>query len=79
VSACTSFREYNPTASVFPKRNALLFSCAPFAPDESNQKLAEVALNIYLKFGKRIDALRCSIMMNRMDLVRKIFIETEDL
>uniref|UniRef100_A0A915J7H7 26S proteasome non-ATPase regulatory subunit 2 n=1 Tax=Romanomermis culicivorax TaxID=13658 RepID=A0A915J7H7_ROMCU len=56
-----------------------MMSCIPFVPDDENQKMLETVKAIHLKYNKRIEALRCAIMMNKIDDVKKIFLETKEL
>ncbi|VDM95777.1 unnamed protein product [Thelazia callipaeda] len=46
-----------------------LLSCSPLMPDPDNEILIKTALNIYRKFGKNFDALRCAIMLNAVPLM----------
>ncbi|VDK53947.1 unnamed protein product [Anisakis simplex] len=38
-----------------------LISCSPLSPDPDNRTLIKTALDIYMKFGKNLEALRCGI------------------
>lgn len=57
----------------------IAFSCVPFVPDEENAKLLETAMEIYKKFDKQIEMLRCAIMLNDMESVETIFVDCKDL
>jgi len=56
-----------------------LLSCAPLTPDPDNQILIGVARDLYLKFDKPFEALRCAIMLNDLKMIRSIFYECKDL
>lgn len=55
-----------------------LLSCAPLTPDPDNANLIRTAKNIFLKFKKYLDAVRCAIMLNETEEIKKIFRETPD-
>ncbi|VDN26391.1 unnamed protein product [Gongylonema pulchrum] len=56
-----------------------LLSCSPLMPDPDNEILIKTAMNIYRKFGKNFDALRCAIMLNAVSTMREIVLETKDV
>lgn len=56
-----------------------LLSCSPLTPDPDNQILIRTAKDIYLKFSKRFEALRCAVMLNDLGMIRDIFLSTEDV
>ncbi|KAI6202974.1 26S proteasome non-ATPase regulatory subunit 2 [Aphelenchoides besseyi] len=56
-----------------------LLSCAPLTPDPDNQILIRTAKDLYLKFDKQFDALRCAVILNDIDLIRDIFGNCKDL
>uniref|UniRef100_A0A0N5A938 26S proteasome non-ATPase regulatory subunit 2 n=1 Tax=Syphacia muris TaxID=451379 RepID=A0A0N5A938_9BILA len=56
-----------------------LLSCSPLTPDPDNQILITTAKDIYLKFNRRFEALRCAVMLNDVAMIREIFISTKDL
>ncbi|KAI6233006.1 26S proteasome non-ATPase regulatory subunit 2 [Aphelenchoides fujianensis] len=56
-----------------------LLSCAPLTPDPDNQILIRTAKDLYLKFDKQFDALRCAVILNDLDLIRQIFFGCKDL
>ncbi|KAL3080112.1 hypothetical protein niasHS_013784 [Heterodera schachtii] len=55
-----------------------LLSCVPFMPDPENTKLIKVAKELYLNYGKQIEALRCAMKMNDVGAVSAIFGECKD-
>lgn len=55
-----------------------LLSCVPYAPDEENQTLVRTSMELYLKFGKEIEALRCALMLNDMGSIKRIFLGCEN-
>lgn len=58
--------------------NIKFFSCVPLTATPENSTLITTAKDIYLKFDKSFDALRCAIMLNSMDLIRRIFLDCSD-
>lgn len=48
-------------------------------PDPDNEILIKTAMNIYRKFGKNFDALRCAIMLNAVPTMREIVLSTKDM
>ncbi|VDK77497.1 unnamed protein product [Onchocerca ochengi] len=56
-----------------------LLSCSPLMPDPDNEILIKTAMNIYRKFGKNFDALRCAIMLNAVSTMREIVLSTKDI
>ncbi|KAM3729221.1 26S proteasome non-ATPase regulatory subunit [Dirofilaria immitis] len=56
-----------------------LLSCSPLMPDPDNEILIKAAMNIYRKFGKNFDALRCAIMLNAVPTMREIVLSTKDI
>uniref|UniRef100_A0A0M3HQ45 26S proteasome non-ATPase regulatory subunit 2 n=1 Tax=Ascaris lumbricoides TaxID=6252 RepID=A0A0M3HQ45_ASCLU len=56
-----------------------LLSCSPLTPDPDNQILIKTAKDIYVKFSKQFEALRCAIMLNDVSMIRDIFVATEDM
>ncbi|KAI3422175.1 hypothetical protein GPALN_012708 [Globodera pallida] len=50
-----------------------LMSCVPFMPDPENIKIVGVAKELYLKYGKLIEALRCAMKMNSVEAIAAIF------
>ncbi|CAL2040162.1 unnamed protein product [Caenorhabditis brenneri] len=55
-----------------------LLSCAPLTPDPDNVILIRTALQLYLKFGRYLEAVRCAIMVNDVPKVREIFSKAAD-
>ncbi|VDN57153.1 unnamed protein product [Dracunculus medinensis] len=55
-----------------------LLSCSPLTPDPDNHCLIRTALDIYSKFNKHFEALRCAIMLNDVDAMRSVFLATKD-
>ena len=55
-----------------------LLSCVPLTSTPENSTLINSAKDIYLKFNKYFDALRCAIMLNDMDVIRSIFLDCTD-
>uniref|UniRef100_A0A1I8AAV1 26S proteasome non-ATPase regulatory subunit 2 n=1 Tax=Steinernema glaseri TaxID=37863 RepID=A0A1I8AAV1_9BILA len=55
-----------------------LLSCAPLTPDPDNQVLIKTSKDLYLKFGKLFEALRCAIMLNDVHMCRQIFMDCQD-
>ncbi|KAL3112579.1 hypothetical protein niasHT_018590 [Heterodera trifolii] len=55
-----------------------LLSCMSFMPDPENTKLIKVAKELYLNYGKQIEALRCAMKMNDVGAVSAIFGECKD-
>uniref|UniRef100_A0A914ZZC1 RPN1 N-terminal domain-containing protein n=2 Tax=Parascaris univalens TaxID=6257 RepID=A0A914ZZC1_PARUN len=56
-----------------------LLSCSPFTPDPDNRVLIKTSKDIFLKFSRKFEALRCAIMLNDVAVIREIFISTEDM
>ncbi|KAK6111696.1 Proteasome/cyclosome repeat family protein [Brugia pahangi] len=56
-----------------------LLSCSPLMPDPDNEILIKTAMNIYRKFGKNFDALRCAIILNAVPIMREIVLSTKDI
>ncbi|VDM46040.1 unnamed protein product [Toxocara canis] len=56
-----------------------LLSCSPLTPDPDNRVLIKTAKDIYLKFARRFEALRCAVMLNDVAMIREIFTATEDV
>jgi len=54
------------------------FSCAPFIPDPENITLIDMARDLYMHFGKNIEALRCAMRTNNTSAIEKIFGSTTD-
>lgn len=52
--------------------------CVPYVPDPENTEILKNALKIYLRFGKRIDALRTAIMLNDRKQIAEIFFGCPD-
>uniref|UniRef100_A0A183U4I8 RPN1_RPN2_N domain-containing protein n=1 Tax=Toxocara canis TaxID=6265 RepID=A0A183U4I8_TOXCA len=48
-------------------------------PDPDNQILIKTAKDVYLKFSKQFEALRCAVMLNDVSMIREIFLSTEDM
>lgn len=48
-------------------------------PDPDNEILIKTAMDIYRKFGKNFDALRCAIMLNTVPTMREIVLSTKDM
>lgn len=55
-----------------------LFSCSPLTPDPDNRILIKTSKDIFLKFSRKFEALRCAIMLNDVAMIREIFVSTED-
>uniref|UniRef100_A0A8R1DTU9 26S proteasome non-ATPase regulatory subunit 2 n=1 Tax=Caenorhabditis japonica TaxID=281687 RepID=A0A8R1DTU9_CAEJA len=55
-----------------------LLSCAPLTPDPDNIILIRTALQLYLKFNRYLEAVRCAIMVNDLAKVREIFAKATD-
>lgn len=55
-----------------------LFSCVPLTPDPDNHILMRTAKDLYLKYGKQLEALRCAIMLNDLDVIQEIFLGCSD-
>lgn len=53
-------------------------SCAPLTPNPDNHTLIRCAKDLYLKFGKGFEALRCAIMLNDIELIRSIMLNCKD-
>lgn len=47
-------------------------------PDPDNILLIRTAKDIYLKFGKDLEALRSAMMLNDVDMIRSIFLACKD-
>ncbi|KJH47377.1 Proteasome/cyclosome repeat protein [Dictyocaulus viviparus] len=56
-----------------------LLSCAPLTPDPDNVILIRTAKNIYLKYKRYLEAVRCAIMLNEPNEIKEIFTMTNDL
>lgn len=50
----------------------------PYVPDPENITLIKTAYNLCMHHEARIDALRCAIMLNDVDLMKKIVLDTSD-
>ncbi|GMT25054.1 hypothetical protein PFISCL1PPCAC_16351, partial [Pristionchus fissidentatus] len=55
-----------------------LLSCAPLTPDPDNIILIRTAKDLHLKFNKYLEAVRCAIMLNDTDEIKRIFKLTTD-
>ncbi|VDM54686.1 unnamed protein product [Angiostrongylus costaricensis] len=55
-----------------------LLSCAPLTPDPDNIILIRTAKDIYLKYQRYLEAVRCTIMLNEPSEIKKIFAITKD-
>src|SRR4051794_15025925 len=53
-----------------------LLACAPLTPIPDNRQLISQARDLYLKFGKRLEALRCAVMLNDVEGIKEIFLGT---
>ncbi|KAK5965801.1 26S proteasome non-ATPase regulatory subunit 2 [Trichostrongylus colubriformis] len=56
-----------------------LLSCAPLTPDPDNCNLIRTAKDIYLKYKRYLEAVRCAIMLNDPAEIKNIFTKTDDL
>uniref|UniRef100_A0AC34GUR2 26S proteasome non-ATPase regulatory subunit 2 n=1 Tax=Panagrolaimus sp. ES5 TaxID=591445 RepID=A0AC34GUR2_9BILA len=56
-----------------------LLSSAPLSPDPDNTNMIKTAMQIYSKFGKELEALRCAVMLNDPALINKLFNSKDDL
>uniref|UniRef100_A0AC35GNR0 RPN1 N-terminal domain-containing protein n=1 Tax=Panagrolaimus sp. PS1159 TaxID=55785 RepID=A0AC35GNR0_9BILA len=56
-----------------------LLSSAPLSPDPDNTNMIKTAMQIYAKFGKELEALRCAIMLNDPALINKLFNSNDNL
>ncbi|ETN78502.1 Proteasome/cyclosome repeat protein [Necator americanus] len=56
-----------------------LLSCAPLTPDPDNIILIRTAKDIYLKYKRYLEAVRCAIMLNDPAEIKNIFSKTNDL
>ncbi|CAI4221042.1 unnamed protein product [Auanema sp. JU1783] len=61
-----------------PRVCLYLLSCAPLTPDPDNIILIRCAKDIYLKFERYLEAVRCAIMLNDTDEIKSIFMKTTD-
>ncbi|KAK6040692.1 hypothetical protein COOONC_21804, partial [Cooperia oncophora] len=55
-----------------------LLSCAPLTPDPDNFNLIRTAKDIYLKYKRYLEAVRCAIMLNDPAEIKEIFTKTDD-
>jgi 26S proteasome regulatory subunit N1 len=55
-----------------------ILSCAPFIPDPENITLIDMARDLYLIFGKNVEALRCAMRTNNTTSIESIFGSTTD-
>ncbi|VDM78866.1 unnamed protein product, partial [Strongylus vulgaris] len=55
-----------------------LLSCAPLTPDPDNIILIRTAKDIYLKYKRYLEAVRCAIMLNDPVEIKNIFSKTSD-
>ncbi|KRZ95232.1 26S proteasome non-ATPase regulatory subunit 2 [Trichinella sp. T8] len=56
-----------------------LTSCVPFVPDPDNIEFMECAMRLYLKFDKQVLAMRCAIVLNKIEKVKEIFLDCKDI
>ncbi|VDP19166.1 unnamed protein product [Soboliphyme baturini] len=56
-----------------------ILSCIPFVPDPENTELLCNTMHIYLKFSRKIEAVRVGIMLNDSEMVKCIFLNCEDI
>lgn len=76
---CLYLLRYEPLpSSSLPYLTAIYCSCVPLTPDPDNQTLIRTGKDIYLKFGKEFEALRCAIMLNDVELIRSVFLGCKD-
>uniref|UniRef100_A0AC34PXR3 26S proteasome non-ATPase regulatory subunit 2 n=1 Tax=Panagrolaimus sp. JU765 TaxID=591449 RepID=A0AC34PXR3_9BILA len=54
-----------------------LLRSSPLTADPDNQAMIRCAMNIYSKFGFEFEALRCAIMLNDIDLIKKKFVSKD--
>lgn len=50
-----------------------LLNSSPLSPDPDNHNMIRAALQIFLKFEKEFEALRCAVMLNDSALIAKCF------
>ncbi|XP_074660514.1 26S proteasome non-ATPase regulatory subunit 2-like [Tubulanus polymorphus] len=55
-----------------------LTSCVPYVPDPENTNLLKTALELFRKFEKHTQALRCAMQLNDMELIEDIFTSCKD-
>ncbi|CAJ0574536.1 unnamed protein product, partial [Mesorhabditis spiculigera] len=55
-----------------------LVSCSPLTPDPENATLIETAKALYLKYKKFLEAMRCAVMLNQVEEIKRIFKMTTD-
>ncbi|CAJ0930839.1 unnamed protein product, partial [Mesorhabditis belari] len=55
-----------------------LISCSPLTPDPDNSTLIQTAKTLYLKFGKPLEAVRCAVMLNDPEEIKRIVALTND-
>ncbi|KAI1726403.1 26S proteasome non-ATPase regulatory subunit 2 [Ditylenchus destructor] len=56
-----------------------LLSCAPLMAETDSHALILCAKDLYLKSGKPIEALRCAIILNDVDMIRSIYDDCKDV
>jgi 26S proteasome regulatory subunit N1 len=56
-----------------------LLSSSPLSPDPDNTNMIRTAMQIYSKFGKELEALRCAVMLNDPALINKLFTSEDEL
>jgi len=68
----------NVTADNFERVCLYLLSCAQYEPNPDNEELISTAKDIYLKFEKDVEALRCALILNDVPLISEIFNDCKD-
>lgn len=55
-----------------------MFSCVKYVPEPEDSTLLHTTLKVYLHFKHYPQALRLALMLNDLDLAKKIFLECPD-
>ncbi|KAF7637169.1 26S proteasome non-ATPase regulatory subunit 2 [Meloidogyne graminicola] len=55
-----------------------ILSCAPFTPDPDNITLINMSKDLYMHFGRTVEALRCAMRTNDTTSIETIFGSTND-
>eukprot|EP00124_Ichthyophonus_hoferi_P001063 Ihof_evm3s49 gene=Ihof_evmTU3s49 len=62
----------------YPRVCLYLISCVNYVPEPEDTQLLRTALNLFLKFDQKVEAMRLASRLNDMDLVKEIFMSCDD-
>ena len=53
-------------------------SCVPYVPDPENLTLLKTSLQLFRKFERYPEAMRCAMQLNDMKIIEEIFKDCKD-